>query len=177
MLIYFFQYQFTLCYKWFLIWLGKYIISECAFKKTCLEKKNWNVPDQILTQCSTFAFNYKDLKYFHFLSKTLWFLMTLILEKKKSVKSFCFSLLLILHVLLIPLSASHKRIVSLHDFSHISRYSLCELHSLLDNCRFVSTVLDQYHFYNGGKLITKALVTTVIGLLFDCPFPAFHIVH
>lgn len=89
----------------------------------------------------------------------------------------CFSLLLILCVFLILLSASHKRIVSLHDFPHISRYSLCELHFLLDNCMFVSTVPGQYHFYNGGKLRTKALVTTVIDSLFNCPFPAFHFVH
>lgn len=61
--------------------------------------------------------------------------------------------------LLFPVS--HKRVISLHGIPQISRHSLCELRSLLNNCRFVLVILDQHHSYSGSKLITKALVTAL----------------
>lgn len=57
-------------------------------------------------------------------------------------------------------SVSHERVVSLHGFPQISRHSWSELHSLLNNWKFVSAVVHQYHFYGGSKLITKAVVAS-----------------
>lgn len=57
-------------------------------------------------------------------------------------------------------SVSHKRVVSLHDFPQVYGRSWCELHSLLNNWRFVLAVLDPYHFYGGSKLITRAVATS-----------------